>query len=302
MNLRHVSVLLDQFCTWLTPQPGECWVDATTGLGGHTRQLALAVGPTGQVVALDQDPLMLKAAQSAWAEGTAKPATERARVHWIVANFEQLPECLARIGLTQVDGVLADLGFCSAQMDDPGRGFSFQKEGPLDMRLSPGGGPTAADFIAQWPENILADTIFEYGEERFSRRIARKIVETRTVKPIRTTRDLAELVRKVVPRSGGIDPATRTFQALRIAVNDELGVLERFLALLPTVVRPGGRVGLMSFHSLEDRLVKQALWRKPELWEPLTKKPIEADASEMAQNPRSRSVKFRVARRVSGSG
>jgi 16S rRNA (cytosine1402-N4)-methyltransferase len=195
--------------------------------------------------------------------------------------------------------VLADLGFASDQMDERGRGFSFREDGPLDMRLNPTAGPTAADLVNTMSEAGLADVFFEYGEERHSRRVARRIVERRAERPFATTGELADVVRRSVPRSGAIDPATRVFQALRIAVNDELGALDRLLAALPRVVRPDGKAAVISFHSLEDRRVKQA-FRTGTVWQPLTKKPVEAGDTEVARNPRARSAKLRVAVRMSG--
>jgi 16S rRNA (cytosine1402-N4)-methyltransferase len=199
---------------------------------------------------------------------------------------------------------LADLGFCSDQMDDAERGLSFSQPGPLDMRLDATTGEPASALLRRLNERDLADLIWRYGEERFSRRIARRIVETRRREPLETTEQLANLVRRCVPRPPRsakrrrppIDPATRVFQALRIAVNDELGELERLLAVLPNCVRPGGRVALISFHSLEDRLVKQA-FRERSLWEALTRKPVQAGEEEVSNNPRARSAKLRAARR-----
>ncbi|MGL6076171.1 MAG: 16S rRNA (cytosine(1402)-N(4))-methyltransferase RsmH [Fimbriiglobus sp.] len=285
----HISVLPKETLALLAPRPGELFVDATTGLGGHTLAIAQAVGPTGRVLAIDQDETMLT---------IARERLIGQSVTCICANFETLPDLLAREGLTQVDGVLADLGFCSDQVADANRGFSFQADGPLDMRLDPHSGTTAADLVNTLSEGALADIFFEYGEERKSRWVAKRIVERRATKRFETTSDLADLVRRTVPRSGNLDPATRVFQALRIAVNEELGVLERLLAFLPKIVKPGGRVGIISFHSLEDRLVKNALYKQPDLWEPLTKKPVEAGDAEVSANPRSRSAKLRCARRV----
>jgi 16S rRNA (cytosine1402-N4)-methyltransferase len=213
------------------------------------------------------------------------------------ANFDELPAVLANLGIDRVAGVLADLGFASDQVDEPARGLSFRQEGPLDMRLNPTAGATAADLVNTLSEQALANLFWEYGEERYSRRVARRIVERRQTTPFATTTDLAEVVRRCVPRSGGLDPATRVFQALRIAVNDELGALDRLLAALPRLVLPGGRVGIISFHSLEDRRVKQA-FRQRDVWQPLTKKPVEASAAELARNPRARSAKLRVAVRT----
>jgi 16S rRNA (cytosine1402-N4)-methyltransferase len=275
----------------LNPAPGEIWVDCTVGAGGHSRLIAERLGGTGSLIGLDQDPTMLE---------LARERLGGLPVGLVHANFDQLAEVLANRGVAAVDGVLADLGFSSDQLEASSRGFSFREDGPLDMRLDPTAGETAADLVNRLSETALADVFWEYGEERFSRRIARRIVEQRAATPFATTGQLANLVRKCVPRSGGIDPATRVFQALRIAVNDELGALERLLAALPRVVKPGGRAGIISFHSLEDRRVKQA-FRSSEEWEPLTKKPVEAGAEETARNPRSRSAKLRVAVRKDGS-
>lgn len=284
---RHVPVLATEVLTWLTPQPGETWVDATTGGGGHTKLLAEGVGNAGRVIALDRDESMLVAAKQRLA---GLPVT------FVQASFDQIDSVLANRGWKSVDGVLADLGVCSDQLDDPARGLSFQQPGPLDMRLDPTHGETAAHLLARLNERDLADLIYRYGEERFSRRIARKIVEARQTSPLRTTQELAELVRRCVPRERGrnLDPATRTFQALRIAVNDELTVLENFLQKLPACLRTGGRAGLISFHSLEDRLVKRAFQNK-EVWDVQTRKPVMASDEECARNPRARSAKLRVA-------
>ncbi len=287
---RHVPVLADEVVRLLDPRPGETWVDCTTGAGGHARLVAERVGPAGRLIGLDQDETML---------ALARPRLDGLPVTLVRANFDQLPEVLAGLGVEKVDGVLADLGFASDQVDDPARGLSFRDDGPLDMRLDPSAGQTAADLVNRLSEKALADVFWEYGEERHSRRVARRVVERRKEKPFETTGELAEVVRRSVPRSGGLDPATRVFQALRIAVNDELGSLDRLLAALPAVVRPGGRAGVISFHSLEDRRVKHA-FRRPEVWEPVTKKPVEATAAETAANPRARSAQLRVAVRRGG--
>ena len=284
----HVPVLPDETLRLLDPKPGEVWVDATVGGGGHARLIAERIAPSGRLVGLDQDPTMLE---------LARPRFDGLPVDLVHASFEQLSVVLPPLGITRVDGILADLGFCSDQLDDANRGLSFRMEGPLDMRLDPTVGSTAADLVNTLSEGALADTIFEYGEERLSRRVARRIVERRVLKPFATTADLADLVRSCVPRSGGQDPATRVFQALRIAVNDELGALERLLALLPMLVKPGGRAGIISFHSLEDRRVKQA-FRTETVWKTLTRKPVEASEAEAARNSRSRSAKLRVALRL----
>jgi 16S rRNA (cytosine1402-N4)-methyltransferase len=293
---RHVSVLPSEVLGLLEPTPGQVVVDATAGAGGHSRLLAERVAPGGRVIALDQDQAMLD---------LARPRLEGLPVTLVHANFDRLRQVLDELGLAAVDAVLADLGVCSDQLDAADRGLSFQQEGPLDMRLDPTQGETAGDLLRRLNERDLADLIYRYGEERFSRRIARKIVETRKRSPLETTGQLADLVRRCVPRPRGrrhtIDPATRVFQALRIAVNDELGALDRLLADLPRCVRPGGRAAVISFHSLEDRRVKQA-FRDRTAWEVLTAKPIQATEEELRDNPRARSAKLRVARRKAEGG
>jgi 16S rRNA (cytosine1402-N4)-methyltransferase len=284
----HASVLPVETLTLLDPQPGETWVDCTVGGGGHTRLIAERVGATGRVIGLDQDPTMLE---------LARTRVEGLPVELVHANFDQLADVLAARGLTAVDGVFADLGFSSDQLAQATRGLSFREDGPLDMRLDPTSGATAADLVNRMSEAGLADVFWEYGEERHSRRVAKRIVERRASQPFATTADLASVVRSCVPRSGSIDPATRVFQALRIAVNDELGALERLLAALPKIVKPGGRAGIISFHSLEDRRVKHA-FRVGEVWRLVNKKPVEAGDAETTRNPRARSAKLRVALRL----
>jgi 16S rRNA (cytosine1402-N4)-methyltransferase len=295
---RHVSVLPAEVLEYLAPTVGAVIVDATVGAGGHSRLLAERLGPSGRLIGLDQDASMLE---------LARPRLEGLPVTLIHASFAELPRVLRELNLTAVDGVLADLGVCSDQLDDAVRGFSFSVSGPLDMRMNTDEGESARDLLLRSNERDLADLIYRYGEERFSRRIARRIVEVRRKQPLNTTLELAEIVRQCVPRPkrkpgqrAPIDPATRVFQALRIAVNDELKALERLLEALPRCVKPGGRAVLISFHSLEDRQVKQA-FRHRETWEELTRKPVTAREEEMANNPRSRSAKLRAARRVSVS-
>jgi 16S rRNA (cytosine1402-N4)-methyltransferase len=293
-----VSVLPDEVLAALAPAAGHIVVDATVGAGGHARLIAERLGSGGRLIGLDRDAAML---------ALARPRLDGLPVTLVQASFALLPEVLAELGVGAVDAVLADLGVCSDQLDAAGRGFSFSQAGPLDMRLDPGEGETAADLLRRLNERDLADLFWEYGEERFSRRIARRVVEARRLQPPRTTEELAELVRRCVPRpprKGGrkrppIDPATRVFQALRIAVNDELGALDRFLAALPACLKPGGRAAVISFHSLEDRRVKTA-FRDRATWEALTRKPVQAGDDEARRNPRARSAKLRAARRVDG--
>lgn len=288
---KHVPVMPVEVLDLLAPASGETWVDATAGAGGHARLIAERVGPLGKLIALDQDQSMLELAR-------ANVPGELA-ISFQHAGFDQLDAVLAKSGVKQIDGLLADLGFCSDQLEDSSRGLSFQHDGPLDMRLDQSVGETAADIVNRLSERDLADVFWKYGDERHSRRVAKRIVETRKQSPFETTQQLAEVVRRCVPRDfkSRIDPATRVFQGLRIAVNDELGALERLLALLPKLVKPGGRVGIISFHSLEDRLVKRAFQDRT-TWQPLTKKPVMAGEDEQRNNPRSRSAKFRAARRI----
>jgi 16S rRNA (cytosine1402-N4)-methyltransferase len=287
----HVPVLLAEILSWLAPQPGQTFVDGTLGGGGHTRALAEAVGPQGLVVSVDRDPLAVEAASIRLQGLPIKVA---------VADFADLGDILDEVDIDGVHGIVLDLGLSSDQLADPGRGFSFDAAGPLDLRFDGSSGESAAELVQRLPEEELADLIYQFGEERFSRRIARKIVAARLAEPIETAARLAELVRSVVPRSrdtARIDPATRTFQALRIAVNDELGSLKDALAALPDCLLPGGKLAIISFHSLEDRLVKWAFREDPRL-KILTKKPVLAGDEELARNPRARSAKLRVAERV----
>ncbi len=293
MSTVHVPVLPQPVVQLLDPQPGQTIVDATLGGGGHALMLAERLGQSGHLIGLDRDPAALFRVQERWLTVTSAP-----RFTPIHRNFEFLRKVLDEQKIERVDAVLADLGFSSDQMDSAERGLSFQREGPLDMRLDPTEDQTAGDIIACWSEKDLADLFYHLGEERHSRRVARKIVALRDETPITTTLQLADIVRSCVPRSkGGIDPATRVFQALRIGVNDELGSLRRLLEALPLCLKPGGKAAIISFHSLEDRMVKWA-FRESASWEILTKKPVEADETEQAGNPRSRSAKLRVARLI----
>jgi 16S rRNA (cytosine1402-N4)-methyltransferase len=287
----HVPVMLDEVIAGLSPQPGSILVDGTLGGGGHARALADLVDPSGRVIAFDRDPAAVERAKKLFADLPVTPI----RASYGATRFE-----LDNLGIPNVQGVLLDLGLSSDQLADPERGFSFSLDGPLDLRFDPSDGTPASDVVNHWSEKELADAIFQYGEERFSRRIARVIVERRRERPIESVREFAELVRRCVPRARHgerIDGATRTFQALRIVVNDELGILERALRMLPDCLQPGGRAAVISFHSLEDRLVKNAFREDPR-WKNITKKPLRASDAEVHRNPRSRSAKLRVAERT----
>lgn len=289
----HIPVLFNEVLEQLQPAPGGIFVDGTLGGGGHTRALAERVGPEGRVIAVDLDNVAVERASITLAGMPVAVAN---------ASYADIPEVLDEVGVAAVDGVLLDLGLSSDQLADAARGFSYLSEGELDMRFDLDQGEPAWRMIARMSEEHLANVIYQYGEERFSRRIAKKIVEQRRSAPIRTATQLAELVRSCVPRSRGhnIDPATRTFQALRIAVNGELDALQTALKRLPAYLKPGGRLAIISFHSLEDRIVKEA-FRDDERLNAITRKPIVASEEESNRNPRARSAKLRVAERVAGS-
>ena len=284
----HIPVLATEILHELQLQPGQIAVDGTLGGGGHTRLFAAAVGPTGRVIALDRDPRAV--------EQTSRDLP--ANVTAVHANYGELPEVLGELGISAVDGILLDLGLSSDQLADDNRGFSFRAEGELDLRFDSTSGQPAWELLTRIREQDLANLIYEFGEERKSRVIARRICERRRTDPIKTAQDLADLIRSCVPRSrkNPIDPATRTFQALRIAVNEELKWLEVALEHFPKLLRPGGKIAVISFHSLEDRIVKHRFREHP-LLEVLTKKPIIAGEQELADNSRSRSAKLRVAQR-----
>ena len=285
----HTAVLPAEVMSFLAVEPGMTVVDGTLGGGGHTRLLVDAVGPTGRVIALDRDPATIERGAS---ELAGKP------VRFAQANFCDIPEVLDALAIDRVDRVLLDIGLSSDQLADDTRGFSFDSDGPLDLRFDPTEGEPAWRMINRLRPETLADIIYEFGEERFSRRIARRIADARGKDPIKTSRDLARVVTAAVPRTKPpqrIHPATRTFQALRIAVNQELKSLRIALERIPTRLAADGRLVVISFHSLEDRLVKEA-FRNRQVWENLTRSPVEASDEELARNPRSRSAKLRAAR------
>jgi len=303
----HVSVLLDEVIEALAPRDGAVYVDGTFGAGGYSRAVLGAANCT--VYGIDRDP-------SAVARGRAMEADHSGRFTMIDGRFGDLDELLRARGVNQVDGVALDIGVSSMQIDEAERGFSFAKDGPLDMRMEQAG-PSAADLVNTTEEDDLANLIYRYGEERLSRRVAKAIVLARKDKKFERTYELAAVVRKVVGRHpDGIDPATRTFQALRIAVNDELGELERGLAAAERLLAPGGRLAVVTFHSLEDRVVKSFLKdRAGEAANPSRHLPVAAQGpaasftllgrravrpgtEETARNPRARSAKLRAAIRT----
>jgi len=300
---QHISVLSQQVLEGLAPKRGGFYVDGTLGGGGHTELLARAAGPDGIILAMDRDLKAIDAAEVSFQQ-KRQTDTQLAVIRFAHANFRDFPDALRMLEIEKVDGFLLDIGLSSDQLADRERGFSFDSEGPLDLRFDTTEGFPAYEHLEKWGEERIADIIYEYGEEKFSRRIARKIVERRREgNPVRTARELGELVRKCVPiqrktnlRSTPIDPATRTFQALRIAVNDELGSLTAFLKRVGSFLKPGGRVAIISFHSLEDRIVKNA-FRDDPLLETVTKKPVTASEEEISRNPRARSAKLRIAER-----
>ncbi len=286
----HVPVLLDEVVHWLTPERGGVFVDCTVGLAGHARVL-LQHG-VQRLVGIDRDPGALALAREALQEFGD-------RVELVHADYRELAHILDACGLTKVDGILADLGVSSLQLDAEGRGFSFRRDEPLDMRMDTSRGQTCADLLATVDETELADVIYQFGEERNSRRIARALVRAREERPLERTGQVADIVRRASRTKGywRMDPATRTFQALRIWVNRELDGLDAFLETAAGRLAPGGRLVVITFHSLEDRVVKHT-FRKLETVRVLTRRPIVAGDDEVARNPRARSAKLRAVERT----
>ena len=306
----HATVMGEETLRFLQPRAGEVYCDATLGGGGHAERILEASGPDGRVVGIDRDREALAAAR-------ARLERFGERVTLVHGTFADARGILERLGLEVVDGFVLDVGVSSPQLDRAERGFSFQREGPLDMRMDASTGESARELIERIEQDELADLIRRYGEERYAGRIARAIKEAAAAGGLATTTELAALIARVVPtHERGKDPATRTFQALRIAVNDELGELERFLAEFPSLLKPGGRIVVIAFHSLEDVLVKNRfrdLAREPGLpvdvaeqmgvrataeLELLTRKPVSASEAEVEKNPRARSARLRAAVRL----
>jgi 16S rRNA (cytosine1402-N4)-methyltransferase len=303
----HKTVLLNEALEALNIKPDGTYVDATYGRGGHSRRILDRLGTTGRLIALDRDPAALASADR----------TSDSRLVAFHMNFSRIGEALAKVNVAKVDGVLLDLGVSSPQLDSAHRGFSFRKDGPLDMRMDTDGGITAGEWLAQASEREIGEVIKRYGEERFAKQIARAIVAARSSKPVHGTRQLAEIVAKAVPtREPRQDPATRTFQAIRIYINQELEELEIALPQCVDILSPGGRLVVISFHSLEDRIVKLYMRKesqpgslpvrlpvrasdlpKPRL--SLIGKPVYPNNDEIMANPRARSAVMRVAERTS---
>ncbi len=288
----HIPVLLKETVELLNLHSNDLVIDGTVGLGGHAAVILEKISPKGKLLALDRDPRQIITAKKNLAKFDK-------RVVLIHDSFANLAKHAYDQGFTAVAAVLLDLGFSSVHVDDPARGFSFQSEGPLDMRYDPTGELTAADIINTWSETELARIFLVYGDEKNSRKIARAIVEARDENKFVTTTDLAQLIEVITPRRGKVHPATKVFQALRIVTNDELGELERALPEIVEVLKPGGRLAIITFHSLEDRIVK-AFFRKQEnkTLKIINKHVIVPSEEEIKVNPRSRSAKLRVAERL----
>ena len=289
----HVPVLLDEVLDSLAPAPGEHLLDLTLGRAGHSVEILQRTSPDGRLVGVDRDPVALQESAQRLPEG---------RVLLIQGDFGHLPELREKIGHETWDLILADLGVSSPQIDEGERGFSFRHDGPLDMRMDPTTGETAAEYLARIDEGELARIIHEYGEDRHSRRIAAAIIRAQKISPLETTSGLAKVILDAVPRKADhhIHPATRTFQALRIEINREMTALQHLLDRCGNLLSPGGRLAILSYHSLEDRKVKQAfrdLIREGD-HELVTPKPVRPGQEELLRNPRSRSVRMRVLRRL----
>jgi 16S rRNA (cytosine1402-N4)-methyltransferase len=296
----HVSVLLKPAIEFLAVRRGGTYIDLTLGLAGHACEIARLLGAQGRLIGVDKDPAALERARERLTKPPAELASDWPQIELVHASFAEVAE---HVAAESADGLLADLGVSSMQLQNAARGFSFQADGPLDMRMNTHSGLTAEQVVNRFDERELADAIYEFGEERRSRRIARAIVRAR---PIHTTAQLAEVVsaaaRPMNQAERRIHPATRTFQALRILVNRELDDLKKLLSAdaAPKVLKPGGRLVIISFHSLEDRIVKDALrdGARDGMYRVLTKKPVTADEEEVDRNPRSRSAKLRAAEKI----
>lgn len=310
MDFHHVTVLLDETVNAIVSTPSGKYVDCTLGGGGHSKRVLTKLDTSGKLICFDQDELAIRHAKEVFSEDE--------RVTLINRNFESLEETLKELDLLPVDGILFDLGVSSPQLDEAERGFSYMQDAPLDMRMDPSSSLTAREIVNEWTEENVAQLIWKYGEEKWSKRIAQFIVQARTEKLLETTGDLVQAIKAAVPaavRRSGPHPAKRTFQAIRIVVNDELGVLDRVLDQALSCLDHGGRLAVITFHSLEDRIVKDRMksWlgrctcpselpicmcNPVALAKVLTRKPILPSEEEVEQNPRSRSAKLRVAEKI----
>lgn len=308
---RHETVLAKEAVDGLKVRPDGIYVDCTLGGGGHSRLIADRLGPEGLLIGIDQDPHALDAARK-------RMAGVRCRIRLVRSNFRRLEEILNELQIEKADGFLFDLGVSSPQLDQEERGFSYHRDAPLDMRMDPDSDFTAYDLVNTWPEKEIARILSKFGEERFARRIAGRIVEGRKRAPIRTTRELAEIIKESIPapaRRSGPHPARRSFQAIRIAVNDELGAFSSALNQAIKRLRPGGRICVITFHSLEDRICKRTfqegergcicpsgfpvcVCNQRPILRSVTKKPILPSPREVEQNPRARSAKLRIAEKI----
>ena len=294
-----MPVMTAEVMRLLDPKPGDVMVDATVGCGGHAEAISKAIGATGLLLGLDRDPEMAERASARLRAASGES------VKVVVANFSEAHAQLKSVAGRPADGVLLDLGVASPQIDDPYRGFSYRADGPLDMRMTQGEGSSAEEWINRVSEKELADVLFQFGEERFSRRIARAIVRARRQSRIRRTVELAEIIRRAVPAGRRrLHPARRSFQAIRILINAEMQHLERFLGTLPDLLGPGGRCVIISYHSLEDRRVKHAFQAGVHdgAYEWLARKPLRPSSQEVSSNPRSRSARVRAICRTTAGG
>jgi 16S rRNA (cytosine1402-N4)-methyltransferase len=309
MKSPHIPVLLQEVIHYLVPTSGKNFVDATLGFGGHSEEILKRIGPDGKLVGIDQDEAALD-----YATARLQPFGDRFTGY--LGNYTEITE--AAQGMVVDGGILADIGVSSYQIDEAARGFSFQEDGPLDMRMSRDNPVTAASIVNEWEPTEITKILWEYGEERFAKRIVTRITEAREIKYIETTTELADIVSRAIPRKfwpDRVNPATKTFQALRIAVNDELGVLREFLPKAVDLLAPGARLGVITFHSLEDRIVKDFMRERanpctcPKEFPQcncgkvtditlVTRKPITATEEEIAENRRSRSAKLRVIEKI----
>jgi 16S rRNA (cytosine1402-N4)-methyltransferase len=291
----HTPVLLEETVELLNIKPDGIYADATVGNGGHAGRILEKLGPEGMLVGIDCDEGAVESSRQSLGKYGG-------RVKLFCGNYILINEFLKGLGINAIDGLLLDLGVSTLQLGEPSRGFSFQSDGPLDMRMNRGGALTAEQVVNEYPQEELEKILSEYGEERYARRISFSITRLRRVKPFKTTLELADAVRRSVPFSGKsrIHPATRTFQALRICVNDELGNIKKITEAAPSLLKSGGRMAVISFHSLEDRIAKRSFveMKKKNVFRIITAGPVTPSEGEMNANPRSRSAKLRVAEKI----